>query len=119
MQEYTISNKTRQELLDVFDNNHRIEIENFKIQKPSKDREVKYLEELKTNPNIPMPQNLIYRTMTGIEEQIKHASDNFPFGLYLEYEEPQPPDSEINNSIFHLKRFPIQRLNSNARTYNF
>ena len=110
MQEYTISKKTRQELLDVFDNNHNIELKFFIYSehlKTSRDREAEYLEELRMNPSLPMPQGLIYRTMTGIEEQIKQAPSGTSFGLYLEYEEPSNLD--IESSRIHVKKFLIQK----------
>ena len=107
MNTYTISDKTRQEILKVFENNHRIELEYFKNKKTSKEREVEYLEESKTNPNIPL-HCLIYKTMTGIEQQIKNASDNFPVGFYLEYNEPPYIDYE-----FIMKKFLIQKLDFN------
>jgi hypothetical protein len=104
MQEYTISNKTRRNIQKIFDNNHRIEVELYRAEKTSRDLEKEYLEELRMNPSLPMPQGLIYRTMTGIEEQLKNAlSDSRTFVFCIILCE--------NLHSFSIEKFPIEGTN--------
>jgi hypothetical protein len=103
MQEYTISNKTRRNIQKIFDNNHRIEVELYRAEKTSRDLEEEYLEELRMNPSLPLPQSLLYTTMAGIEEQLKHASSDKPFGFYTIMKE------KLHS--FSIEKFPIEGTN--------
>jgi hypothetical protein len=94
---YTISEKTRQMLLDTFNENENLEIEYHPNSKTTKEIEKDYLAEKLNNLNIEIPSKLLFSTMSGIEEQIlrcdsdtNHSSNNYGFfGYYSRVLSPE------------------------------
>jgi hypothetical protein len=46
--------------------------------KTTKQKEQEYLEQLKTNPDLELPEELLYTTMTGMNLQIDQSDEEYP-----------------------------------------
>jgi hypothetical protein len=76
---YTITEKTRQMLIDTFNENEKNENFYYPNSKTTKELEKDYLAEKLDNLNLELPSKLLFSTMSGIEEQIlRCVSDNRP-----------------------------------------
>lgn len=67
---FTITEETRQKILEIFDINEEFEFF-YGSKKTSKQKEKEYLEEKANNPDLKFPSILRFSTITGIEHQIE------------------------------------------------
>jgi hypothetical protein len=79
---FTLTQEAKEYFESIFNENEKLEklyiekgCESFRKYNPdnttTKNLENKYLEQLKTQPDLEVPSSLYYRTITGIEEQIR------------------------------------------------
>jgi hypothetical protein len=109
---FTISDQTRQQILEAFDKNEEI-VSQYNYGKSSRESEKEYLEAKKTNPDLELPSALKFTTITGIENQIKSCDVNpdkdnahqFP-GFYLLYQ----PQDKNGASRFSIEKFLITKV---------
>ena len=67
---HNITEKTRRMIIEVFNENEKNEKLYYPNSKTTKEMEKDYLVEKLNNLNPELPSNLLFSTMTGIEEQI-------------------------------------------------
>ena len=77
---YNITEKTRQMIIEVFNENEKNENLYYPNSKTTKEMEKDYLVEKLNNSNLEIPSNLLFSTMTGIEEQILRCNNGNGYG---------------------------------------
>ena len=73
---YNITEKTRQMLIEVFNENEKNEKLYYPNSRTMKEIEKDYLIEKLNNLNLELPSNLLFSTMTGIGEQILRCNND-------------------------------------------
>lgn len=81
----TIQKNRLEELLNhvrrCLENNDKFETERQKwhpYEKTAKQKEQEYLEQLKLNPDLEIPEELLYTTMTGMNIQLDNSVEEYP-----------------------------------------
>jgi hypothetical protein len=107
---FTISDQTRQQILEVFDKNEELQ-KSYGYKTTTKQREKAYLEAKINDSNLEIPSDLRFSTEAGIEWQIQYAnrgsSENcIGFGgRYVVYLEPTDYARHVDTMKKEFKHF--------------
>jgi uncharacterized protein YecA (UPF0149 family) len=63
---------------DKIETERQKRIPRFPDEKTTKQKEQEYLEKLKLNPDLEIPEELLYTTMTGMNIQLENSVEEYP-----------------------------------------